>query len=384
MKRHHIASSQWYKACYVLGVLLGDGASAVALAWLLGSYFVQGLRSAWPSKTLPTVLLGVVLAVSSGVVRRFLPWPAPFRAELLSRRGFWFVHKSLTLIGIVSLLRFVVPLAWRGAPLMGSPLGIPAASVWYMLLVTSATLIHLLPLATHSVRETADELLARDHRRPVLYLRSFEKEIKTTGAGGVLNKYREQFKGGSAGYYMASGMSVRYRGRAAERRALGVARSAFDEQMVFAAAFEMLGPYIALGRPTEDFRTMDLGAAKKYVENHEWQDAVCRWLESCAAVAIEAADSDGLAWELQQVVNIVPPQRVLVICPQTDAEYEAFRARSASVFPASLPRARPDSRLLVFRATWKPIELQNVDFDALRTLRPFFERIRPLPERIPT
>jgi hypothetical protein len=202
--------------------------------------------------------------------------------------------------------------------------------------------------------------------------------------GGVFNKYRKQLRDGRDGYYMFAGMSGRYGGRAAERRALGVTRSGFDEQIVFAAAFDTVGPYVALGRPTEDFRTMDLGAAKKYVENHEWQDAVRKWLESCAAVVIEAADSEGLAWELQQVVRIVPPQRVLVVCPQIGTEYETFRTRSASVFPAGLPSKRPNSRLLAFGDSWQPMQLRNVEFDALATLRPFFDRIKAMPERLPT
>jgi hypothetical protein len=158
-------------------------------------------------------------------------------------------------------------------------------------------------------------------------------------------------------------------------RAIGSARTPFDEQMVFAQAFERIGPYIAIGRPSEGYRDMDLGAAKKYVADDEWQDVVRHWLKECAAVVLEAGHSAGLGWEIDQVVLLVPPRRVIVMCPYTDDEYQAFVQAHSRRFPLGLPMTRPASRLLVFNSSWCARELENVNRNASETLAPFFAQV---------
>jgi hypothetical protein len=358
---------------YVCAVTVLDGCGALTLGWLLAPYFVDGTNPQTPPRTVSFVVMAVLIGIIAGASRRALVPPPPFSRSLLSRRSLRALDRMLTLVGSVALARFVVPHLWSHAPLVGSTPGVGQALFWYGLLAVAGWVAHLLPLAARQMRETADELLARDTRRPILYLRSFEMETGRAGVVGMIGQYRKLARGGRDGSYLFAGRS--HATRIAERTALNVQRSIIDEQMVFAHAFSRFGPYIAIGKPSESFKDMDLGAAKKYVENHEWQQAVSEWLRTCAAVVIEAADSEGLRWELAQVVAILPPHRVLVICPHTGPEYARFFWSCASLFPHSLPEKRPPSRLLGFDGTWHPVEIENVRCDVVDSLRPFFQNI---------
>ncbi|MDA1315396.1 MAG: hypothetical protein O2968_18865 [Acidobacteria bacterium] len=120
---------------------------------------------------------------------------------------------------------------------------------------------------------------------------------------------------------------------------------------------------------------MDLGAAKKYVANDQWQEVIRLWLEECAAVVLDAGGSAALGWEIDQVVLLVPPQRVIVMCSYTDDEYKSFVQAHSRRFPLGLPRRRPTSRLMVFDSAWRARELANINQNASETLAPFFAQV---------
>ena len=160
---------------------------------------------------------------------------------------------------------------------------------------------------------------------------------------------------------------------------IGSLRTAFDEQMVFAEVFQSVGPYIALGRPTETFQDMDLGAAKTYVSDADWRTVVSMWLRDCGAVVLDAAHSASLGWEIEQVVQVVPPEHVLLICPETEAQYATFVDAHGTRFPQQLPAARPPSRLIIFDADWRASALDSVPFNAALTLAPFLRKLEFTP-----
>ena len=366
------------RARYFCVTLASEAIGGIVLLWFIAPYVTVGVDAHLPRKTPITIVAGILMTLVAGLVRRAQRPPPPFDPPILGRRWFWVLFGFLFLVGTVSLARFTLPAVWRGMPVFGARLGVREMLVWYGLLLVSATLSRTLPLFMRSATMTADQLLESDPRRPVLYFRSFEKESQEAGIKGIARKHRLSLRS-REGTYLHAGDSTFYGGRGAVRGALGVQRSMFDEQMVFAQAFSAVGPYIALGRPTEDFRNMDLGAAKKYVAHDEWQGVVTQWLGTCAAVVVEAAASQSLAWELEEIVKIVPAPRVLLICPRTDEEDRAFWWRSASLFPVSLPETRPTSRLLIFDDCWRPEELENVNVNAAESLQPFFERVKLAP-----
>lgn len=75
------------------------------------------------------------------------------------------------------------------------------------------------------------------------------------------------------------------------------------------------GPVIAIGRPDEDLPP--LGAARIYARDGDWQGTVMRLCDAAACIVICADASEGVQWELQQVVaRGHAAKTVLLISPQ--------------------------------------------------------------------
>jgi hypothetical protein len=126
---------------------------------------------------------------------------------------------------------------------------------------------------------SAGDVVARDSRPPVLYLRSFESDRDV---------------------------------------------SAVEERL--AHLLGEIGPFVALGRPGE--KLPKLGAARDYVGEAEWRDWVVGMLGRAALVVMRAGRTAGLGWELAQCVRRLDPRRLVVLVPVDRGEYEAFRARA--------------------------------------------------------
>jgi hypothetical protein len=59
-------------------------------------------------------------------------------------------------------------------------------------------------------------------------------------------------------------------------------------------------PFIAIGNPRE--RLPELGAARAYRTDKDWQQTVADWMQKAATIIVVAAPSEGLQWELTQIV----------------------------------------------------------------------------------
>jgi hypothetical protein len=231
----------------------------------------------------------------------------------------------------------------------------------------------------------ADTVMATDRRRPVLYLRSFDEETYRACVPGRFGKY---FHGlhqvqSSDGFYLLSTKRVEkklllgpYRSRSLRRNLVGSHRSVFDEQLVFAEFMDLIGPYIAIGRPNEVFSNMDLGAAKKYVDDADWQNVVMEWLMNSAAVILDVGTSKGFLWEIEQVTTLSNPKKILLILPWQQQDYDSFLQATMHLFPRRLPSVRPPSRLLTFQANWEPLILHRPsnDISLEGALRPFVQQ----------
>ena len=212
------------------------------------------------------------------------------------------------------------------------------------------------------VGPTAQELLESDSRAPILYLRSFQKEqVKATTLGRF-----SYLRTGTQGFYLFARRPTDFSSfirkalvREYKRKLLDSNRSVHDEQMLFAEYFSNFGPYIAIGRPGESFESMDLGAAKLYVPNDYWQDKVIELIETSGAVVLEAASSEGLTWEIRQILDRLDPERLLIILPRNGAEYRDFCVFAEGIFPHPMPIEMPTTRLLMFDADWTPIPLED-------------------------
>ncbi len=165
---------------------------------------------------------------------------------------------------------------------------------------------HLVPLA--------DEVLERDRRPPILYLRSFESDSEVSSLEELL-----------------------------------------------AAMLGRVGPFIAIGQPGE--KLPKLGAARKYVGESEWKPYVATTLSRAAMVVMRAGRTTGLGWEVGQCVRRLDPRRLVVLVPSDEAQFQAFRQQageaglalpdypSRSVAPY---RAGEFCGLVCFAGNWQP------------------------------
>lgn len=286
--------------------------------------------------------------------------------------------EAATLLGLPGLL---LPLWGRFVGFARPPWSGTAALAWLTLLGVAEIGRKLYsPMMGYVLMPDADQVLERDSRAPVVYLRAFDVELLRATPGGLLKNISRLIKHPRE-YALAS-----HRLQTTARPTFGRAwilkessrRGQLDPQAAFAAVMDSVGPYIAIGRPGEGDQGYDIGAAKRYVSDDQWQDVVKAWIDRAAVLVFEVGPTKGLLWELSYAMQHPKKNRVLMILPWDSADYEQFRTIAASVLSLELPTQRPASRLLAFDSEGKPWPLPATTTLDL-TLQPFFKRLGIVP-----
>lgn len=73
----------------------------------------------------------------------------------------------------------------------------------------------------------------------------------------------------------------------------------FEESVVW--ELNSYGPVVAVGRPGRSLAS--LGAAREHLSNETWREQVANRMEGAGIIAVATGETDGLAWELGQVVS---------------------------------------------------------------------------------
>lgn len=116
------------------------------------------------------------------------------------------------------------------------------------------------------------------------------------------------------------------------------------EEEQLADVFRPFGSFVAIGQPGE--RLPLPGAARRYTDHGEWQEAVTDMMRSAQLVVIRAGVDPGILWELGRALQTVAPHRVLiVVLGMRSARYERFRAEVRQTFSVTLPQHRPRTLL---------------------------------------
>jgi len=152
----------------------------------------------------------------------------------------------------------------------------------------------------------AQQLIARDTRPPVLYLRSFGDE---STAGRVVG----------GGHLLFSGWTLGF--------------STEEEQL--SSAFSATGPFITIGKPGE--KLPELGAALTYVGDDQWQDVIAQEMARAALVVLRVGETEGLSWEVRTATQQVKPERLVLLISPNPKRYERFREMTQEYFPGGLP-----------------------------------------------
>jgi len=104
-----------------------------------------------------------------------------------------------------------------------------------------------------------------------------------------------------------------------------------------------IGPLVAVGVPSEELPTP--GAARRYFDDSQWRSAVDELVRQARLVIIRPGLSEGLRWELDEVLSTTPPARVLILAvDQRAREYSAFSAMLKDQFDVRLPDFKSVSR----------------------------------------
>lgn len=176
----------------------------------------------------------------------------------------------------------------------------------------------------------ANALLAADKRKLVLLLRSFKDEmlgapqfVRTPVGDIALGRRFEQGIAGSLGAF---------------------------------------GPLIAIGKPGE--KLPQIGAARTYLAEGEWQPAVIRWMNDSLFIAMIAGATEWIHWELQRILELGHVRRLVILLPpqRDDARWsnivKAFAGtrwdpamRALDTQSVILVQLRPDGGIFAIRKT---------------------------------
>ncbi len=172
----------------------------------------------------------------------------------------------------------------------------------------------------------ARQLMLRDPRPPVLYLRAFgDDRLKlwtaTFGRPSLIERFTLR----------------RF--------------DTFEEVLV--RHLSRYGPVIAVNPPKT--RLAPLGAARETIDSADWQSAVAGWMAQSCLIVFAAPPSQvtpGLLWELETVSVHGYWDKALVVVPPVRAEqlqdrWEQFRVAGQGLWAFTVPGATRDPRALV-------------------------------------
>jgi hypothetical protein len=137
--------------------------------------------------------------------------------------------------------------------------------------------------ARRFARVTAENLIERDHRAPILFLRSFKDEQVR------LDRSKPGFIRGMLGAYQ---------------------RPMLDH--VLLEEFTPLGPVIAIGMPG---RRAPFGAARTYASDDEWRSVVEKFAAAASAIVMVFDDTEGVEWEFTHIMERGHLAKTLFLMP---------------------------------------------------------------------
>jgi hypothetical protein len=222
--------------------------------------------------------------------------------------------------------------------------------------------------------ESAESRIARDDRAPILYLRAFEDDGRSSFNPTGL---AAQVLGVQAAHFLLNINPFRI-----IRMAATAPADTAEEQM--ADYFRGYGPLVAIGRPGERFPLG--GAARIYVPDDAWQATVIDFMHKSQFVVIQPAETSGVWWEVERLLETLPPAQVLLCLVNfrgKENRYTLFRWRFEETTGRELPRSLGDATFCCFRDDWRPLMLpgrlrnpftwlfRGCAFDFGETLKPF-------------
>jgi len=142
----------------------------------------------------------------------------------------------------------------------------------------------LLQLGRKLSRPDAATLLAADERAPIVLLRAFQDDERSVKRRSVLARL----------LFWGFGGCIRL-------------------EEAIAGELSRFGPFVAIGEPGE--RLPDLGAARAYFSDDEWQAAVLDWIGRARTIVLIGGMTRWVTWELQKVITSGKLDRLVLLLP---------------------------------------------------------------------
>lgn len=239
----------------------------------------------------------------------------PWEEGLYIRKHPRFVNKR-SVSGRIFILLAPVPYlwVWATANVIGNP---DVAELVGQNIASIGMAFGALVWGTHIYRRArkqamlpGSELVKKDSRPIVLYLRSFHDDSK-----------------------------IKLRARATDGRILleRLVKISFEELVT--NRLWGFGPVLAIGNPRTRRQTAPLGAARDYVTDAGWQETAMQLMRQSSMIVAIAAATQGLAWEIGAVVEGgFLPKLALLVPPLESGELKArWQFLLSDVLGTSLP-----------------------------------------------
>lgn len=243
------------------------------------------------------------------------------------------------------------------------------AAIGFLFMLPVVLLIHTgyrLSQARHNPKATADS------RRPIVFLRPFEDDSKASlqpvGTVAALSGVRDQWNLNVEGMRTQGRMTfmdLLVNSHPVRLLRMLVNRGVDSSEEALVRYFEKVGPMVAIGRPGE--RLQVPGAARVYVADDEWRDAVMQELEHAQIILVQPGTSRGVQWELAYMRSFCEPTRLLMCLAGYWGRPEAYEdlvAQVRATMRVELPRVVPFLRspaFIYFNDFWLP-QLQEMSF----------------------
>lgn len=215
---------------------------------------------------------------------------------------------------------------------------VPLTILWLLVLLLAPPILRL---ARRLVTQPARAVLRNDKRAPIVYLRSFARDVKGAHTADACDPIEDELS----------------------------------------YTFCRIGPTIGLGKPGEWFPTP--GVARAYIKNSCWQDAVRKMVAVARAVVYVAGSTEALHWELGYLRKTLEPRRLLLLVPWTELTERTWLLKrceealqlSLGYLPPRAGDAPIGLDLIVFDSNWCPGALRHIP-RRVNERRPRFRELR--------
>lgn len=187
-----------------------------------------------------------------------------------------------------------------------------APTLWWILIlavVFSSLGVSLLKQSKYLGQKKGEEVLKKDKRDPILYLRSFVHDPIATKAVKDFLLARLLWTGPPEDL------------------------NTEEEQMKFAV--KHFGPFIAIGNPKDTIPK--LGVSRIYAESSTWKEIVIDLIKRSQLVILRVGETPGFWWEVKEVLNHKDPEKIMFLLPDELDKYNELKKKFENNFSIILP-----------------------------------------------